>query len=126
MRTDGKGRGARGERPVWPKGAGPGQAKFFGDWISSRLASRSVSPPKENKLKSSRGGHLLGSFHLEEGRGQLLPGKKLGKLGVVPVTPTVSPDSQLGTLFGLQLDNCGWAGLWHLPRTQCSETPPFV
>ena len=89
---------------MWPKGAGPGQAKFFGDWISSRLASRSVSPPKENKLKSSRGGHLLGSFHLEEGRGQLLPGKKLGELGVVPVTPLCLQTLSWGLCLG-----CSWA-----------------
>lgn len=49
---------AGGEGPVGPMGAGAGQAKFFRGWISSRSASRGVSPPKENKLKSSPGGYL--------------------------------------------------------------------
>ena len=86
-------------------GAGLGQAKFFRGWISSRSASRGVSPPKENKLKSSPGGHLLGSFHLEEhgadrslGR-QLRPGAGAGRGWWCPVTPTVPPDSQLGTQY---------------------------
>ena len=86
-------------------GARLGQAKFFRGWISSRSASRGVSPPKENKLKSSPGGHLLGSFHLEEdgadrslGR-QLWPGAGAGRGWWCPVTPTVPPHSQLGTQY---------------------------
>lgn len=113
-------------------GAGLGQAKFFRGWISSRLASRGVSPPKENKLKSSPGGHLLGSFHLEEdgadrslGR-QLRPGAGAG--GLVSCDPHGASRLSAGdSVQGEARDGgTGQSMAWdplYLPRTPCSKGP---
>ena len=103
-------------------GARLGQAKFFRGWISSRSASRGVSPPKENKLKSSPGGHLLGSFHLEEdgadrslGR-QLRPGAGAG--GLVSCDPHGASRLSAGDSVQGEARDGGQASPW--PGTPCT------